>query len=86
MNYRIGDVDIEHRRNFFSASPAVDNNKRQEPDRRVDARYAHENWEYNVLNRRKNANLTYTDSFGDKITLSRLAVNMAKKAEQKTEG
>ena len=83
MNYRIGDVDIEHRRNFFSASPV---RQREDYDREVDYRARHDRWERNVRTPRGTVYITYTNDLGDKISLSRLAVNMARQAEQKTEG
>ena len=84
MEYIINGIRIVHENGFFSASPTKNDYGETEIDRRSNDRYSHENWRYNIKNRAENAYQTDTNSFGDTVSLSRLAINEARKLEQKS--
>ena len=83
MEYTINGVKVVHEKGFFSASP-ISSNYEDGYDKEVDFRARHDRWENNIKTRRENAYMTYTNDMGDTISLSRLAVNEAKKSEQRS--
>lgn len=89
MEYRIGEVDVEHRKNFYSASPvAVDvrNQTSQKGyDPRVDYRGRHDRWENNVKSPKGTVYVTRISDLGDTVTISNRALSLARQAEQKAE-
>jgi len=84
MKYAVNGVRVVHKRGFFSASPVNDPNYERGYDKEVDFRARHDRWENNIKTRRENAYMTYTNDMGDTVSLSRLAINEAKKTEQKS--
>ena len=83
MEYIINGVKIVHEKGFFSASPINNHDDNNGYDKEIDFRARHERWENNIKTRRENAYMTYTNDMGDTVSLSRLAINEAKKLEQR---
>ncbi|MBI2507441.1 hypothetical protein HYV89_00635 [Candidatus Woesearchaeota archaeon] len=82
MEYIINGVKVVHETGFFSASP-IPSNYEDGYNKEIDFRARHDRWENNIKTRRENAYMTNTNDMGDTVSLSRLAINEAKKIEQR---
>jgi|TARA_B100001971_G_C18157635_1_gene519502 hypothetical protein len=72
-----GDLSSGH----FSFDP---NDSSQDTIPPGDARRSHEDWRYNVLTPKESAHVTDANDFGDTVSLSRLAINMAIKSQRRS--
>ena len=84
MEYILNGIKVVHENGFYSASPVNNPDDKNGYDQEIDFRARHDRWENNIKTRRENAYMTYTNDMGDTVSLSRLAINEAKKTEQKS--